>query len=389
MAGAVRGGGYGLLALFLASGPVWACPFCTMQGQTLSNELDQASLVLYGSLGSPDLTSKPGAPEGTTDLKVEVVIKAHEILDRVLGKDKVLTLGRPLLPPSDGRYKYLVFCNLIKGRLDPYRGQFVPADSDMPRYLQTAAGHKGEPIGKRLRYFFDFLDNSDPEVSEDAYKEFANAGYGDYRDMARDLPADKIAGWLKDRRTPPFRLGLYGFMLGHCGKEAHIAVLRGRLEDPKTTKGIDGILAGYLLLRPREGWDRVCAILGDPRRELMQRYAALGTVRFFWEYRSDVVDKKELAEGVARLLEQKDLADQGINDLCKWQCWDMTGRILGLCTKEPYANPLVRRAILRFCLQCPRPEARRYVDLQRARDPQGVHDTEEQLKPKVPAAGAR
>jgi hypothetical protein len=226
-------------------------------------------------------------------------------------------------------------------------------------------------------------------MSNDAYKEFANAGYGDYRDMAKDLPADKIAGWVKDPRTPPFRLGLYGFMLGHCGQEAHIAVLRGRLEDPKTTVGIDGLLAGYLLLKPKEGWHHVCAILRDPRHEWKQRYAALGTIRFFWEYRSDVVDKKELAEAVARLLEQKDIADQGINDLRKWQCWDMTGRILALCGKEPYANPLVRKAILRFCLQSPTPEARRYVDQQRARDPQGVHDTEEQLKPKPANPGTR
>ena len=35
----------------------------------------------------------------------------------------------------------------------------------------------------------NFLDSSDLEVSNDSYKEFANADYKDYRDMARGLPA--------------------------------------------------------------------------------------------------------------------------------------------------------------------------------------------------------
>ena len=43
----------------------------------------------------------------------------------------------------------------------------------------------------------------------------------------------------------------------------------------RATTGIDGILAGYTLLRPTEGWDYVHGILNDGKKEFMTRYAAL------------------------------------------------------------------------------------------------------------------
>jgi hypothetical protein len=92
---------------------------------------------------------------------------------------------------------------------------------------------------------------------------------------------------------------------------------------------------------------------------------------------------------VARLLEQKDITDLAIEDLRKWQRWEMTGRILGLCQKEAYEIPIVRRAILRFCLQSSSPEAKRYVEEQRRKDSQGVADAEELLKLEQPAQPAQ
>jgi len=109
----------------------------------------------------------------------------------------------------------------------------VPADSDMVKYIKGALEVKDKSIGARLRYYFDYLDNKDTEISNDAYKEFGNADYKDYRDMAKELPADKIAKWLEDPNTPAFRYGLYASMLGHCGAAKHAALLRTMLDDPQ------------------------------------------------------------------------------------------------------------------------------------------------------------
>src|SRR5436305_12944893 len=100
-----------LLALALA-GPARACPFCSMQGQTLTGEVAQASMVLYGSLANARAT------EQTTDLVIETVIKDHS----ARAGRKVLTLERYVEPPRDGKHKVLAFLDVFKNKVDPYRG---------------------------------------------------------------------------------------------------------------------------------------------------------------------------------------------------------------------------------------------------------------------------
>jgi hypothetical protein len=163
------------------------------------------------------------------------------------------------------------------------------------------------------------------------------------------------------------------------------------LEDPekKATSGVDGLLAGYVMLQPKEGWEYVRAILKDPSKEFLLRYAALRTVRFLWEYRPDLVDKKQLAGGVSLLLKQGDIADLAVEDLRKWGVWDMADQVLGLQKSEAYKTPIVRRAVLRFALSCPANKAAAsYVEEQRQKDPTAVRDAEELLKLEQSAAAA-
>jgi hypothetical protein len=354
-----------------------ACPFCSMQGQTLIGDVNQASMVLYGSFTNAKLDQSGEFGQGTTDLTIDAVIKKHEIL----GDQKVLTLPR-YVPPTDNKTKFLVFCDVFKGKIDPYRGVPVQADSDMVKYLTGALALKDKDIGTRLRFYFDYLDNKEIEISNDAYKEFGNADYKDYRDMAKQLPADKIVGWLNDSNTPAFRYGLYASMLGHCGTKKDASVLRAMLEDPqkRVSTGVDGILAGYIMLNPTEGLNYLVGILKDPAKEFMLRYAALRAARFFRESRPDVLDKKELVAGVRHLLDQSDIADLAIEDLRKWGCWELCDQILGLQDRKSHAVPIVQRAILRYALSCPESKAAAFVDQWRKRDPEMVKDTEELLK---------
>ena len=357
---------------------VRSCPFCSMQGQTLIGDVNQASMVLYGTFTNAKLDSSGDLGQGSTDLVIEAVIKKHEIL----GDKKVLTLPRYVPTDKNSNVKFLVFCDVFKGKIDPYRGVPVPADGDMVKYLQGALAVKDQPIGPRLRYYFDYLDDKDPEVSTDAYKEFANADYKDYRDMAKKLPAGKLARWLEDPNTPAFRYGLYASMLGHCGTAKDAELLRKMLDDPqkRVSTGVDGILAGYTMLQPKAGWDHILSILRDPSKEFMLRYAALRAVRFFWDSRPDVLNKNELVQGVSSLLDQSDIADLAIEDLRKWGRWEVCDRILDLQNKKSHDVPIIRRAILRFALSCPAQKAVAFVNQCRKRDPEMVKDTEELLK---------
>ena len=354
--------------------PAQACPFCSMQGQTLAGEVAGADMVLYGTLENANAGAE------TTDLKIDAVVKKH---DFVAGKD-VVTLPKFIPPDAASGYKFLVFCYVFKGKLDPYRGMAMKPDSDIAAYLKGVQEFKDKKPGERLTFYFKYLDNADPEIAMDAFKEFANAPYADYRDMAKGLPADKLADWLKDPNTPGFRIGLYGSLLGHCGTADHAKLLRSLLEDPqrKLSTGVDGVLAGYTMIDPKQGWEYVKGVMKDPNREFLMRYAALRAARFFHDYRPDLVDKKELAEGVAQLLEQKDISDLAVEDLRKWGCSYMTDRILGLQGSEAYKTlPIVRRSVLRFALSFPDvPAAAAYVAEQRKTNPQGVSEAEEILK---------
>jgi hypothetical protein len=365
------------LALAVLVVPAAACPFCSMQGQTLTGEVSQASMVLYGKLTNG---KEKADGEGTTDLKIEVVVKDHDILK---GR-KSITLDRYLDTNAADKYHYLIFCDVFKDKIDPYRGIAVDPKSDMPKYLKGALDLKDAKVPQRLKFFFDYLDNPDIEISNDAFKEFANADYADIRDMAKNLPADKVAGWLKDPKTPGFRLGSYASILGHCGKPEHAKLLRDLLEDPekRVTSGVDGILAGYIMLQPKDGWVYVRGVLKDPKKEFALRYAALRALRFFWDYRTDLVAKKEIAEAAATLLDQSDIADLAVEDLRKWGCWDMTDRVLGLRDKKDvFSIPIVKRSVLRFALSAKdNAAAKKYVEDLRKADPESVASAEELLK---------
>lgn len=367
----------GLLALFLAA-PASACPFCAMAGQTLTGDVNQASMVVFGTLKNAKLDNNTGL--GTTELHIESVIKKHEIL----GDQKMIVLQKYV--PSDDKKpaKFLVFCDVFKGKIDPYRGVPIKDGSDMVLYLTGLLSIKDKDVQGRLRFAFNYLDNADLEISNDAYKEFGNADYKDYRDMAKEFPADKIAKWLDDPNTPAFRFGTYGSLLGHCGQAKHADLLRKMLDDPqkRVTSGVDGMLAGYIMLKPKEGWDYLLSIVKNPKKDFLFRYAALRTVRFYWDLRPDVLPKADLQSGVEVLLDQSDIADLAIEDLRKWKTWDALDKILALSGKESHDVPIIRRAILRFALSCQnsQPKAADYVKAMRKKDSEWVEEVEELLK---------
>ena len=116
------------------------CPFCSMQGQTLTGEVNQASLVLFGTLTNARLNLGAGGFEqGSTDLQIEAVIKKHEIL----GDKKIITLPR-YLPTDKNTTKFLIFCDVFKGKIDPLRGIPVKSGSDIIKYLEGALAEQHE-----------------------------------------------------------------------------------------------------------------------------------------------------------------------------------------------------------------------------------------------------
>src|SRR3984957_14647423 len=109
-----------------------ACPFCNQEGKTLTGEVKDATMVLYGQLANADQV------KDTTDILIESVIKTPEkaALAAKVGKGKVITLRGYHPADKKGEYRYLVFCDEFKDRIDPYYGVAVKKDSATAKYLK-------------------------------------------------------------------------------------------------------------------------------------------------------------------------------------------------------------------------------------------------------------
>jgi hypothetical protein len=375
-----------IAALSFTVSPEWAfaehcCPFCPGASQTLTKDAEQAVMILYGRLANAKLD--PNDPTtGTTELSIDSIVKSHE---SIAGK-KSLILPRYIPPEKDT--KFLVFCDFYQGKIDPYRGMAVRSDSRIADYLKGALAVKDKDAPTRLSYFIKFLDDKDPEVSGDAFNEFGIADYKEYRPVAEKASAEMIAKWIRDPNTPALRLGLYGSMLGHCGTAAHAKLLRETLDDSQNrySSGVDGMLAGYVLLEPKEGWAYLKSILKDEKRDFLLRYAALRATRFFHDYRPDVIKPAEIRAATALLLEQKDIVDLAIEDLRKWGAWEYTNKVLGLFGRPGFDVPIIKRSILRFALSCPsnNEPASQFVAARKKEDAQYVEEVSELLRLESP-----
>ena len=276
-------------------------------------------------------------------------------------------------------------------QVDAVRGEPVKADSPVAGYLKGAFEVRPKDAVTRLKYFFEYLDSADPVVSTDALNEFAVTDYADVRKVAPGLPAAKVLKWLADPATSRSRIGLYGLIVGHCGTKADAAALAKLITDPdnKFISGLDGLLVGYTLLDPAAGYADILRRATAPGLDFQQRYPALKALRFFWEYRPDVLDRAKILAGMTGLMADPAIADMPVEVLRQWGVWELTDAVVGLKDKPDHmAVPITRRAVLRFALAAPAgyKAAQAFVAAARSADPDRVKFVEQSLADEKPAA---
>jgi hypothetical protein len=353
-----------------------ACSLCaSLQDQkTFREDAALSKVILYGTITSSKLVPGGG---GTSEFSITASIKT----DPILGDKKVLELSRYLPADEKEPPRYLLFADVYKGKLDFFRGTPVKS-SEAVEYVKGAAGLDTKDRAKVLRYYFDFLEHSDKEIANDAFLEYAKATDKELGEVAPKLSAEKLRGWLKDSKTPDNRLGMYAFLLGACGGEKDADVLRKMLDDSsdRIRVAYDGILGGYIHLRPREGWDLAMKFLQDDKKPFAVRFAVVRTLRFYHNWNPEE-NKENVLRGERIILGQGDIADMAIEDLRRWQVWDLTPEVLALHGKKGFDAPILRQAILRYALSCPKSDvaAATFVAERRKQDPDGVKDAEDAL----------
>lgn len=368
----------GLFGWLIGVSQTEACPFCARMGKTLSQNVEESDIVIFGKLSGAKIDSgtAAGIPDGSTRMEILRVIKSNPL---IAGKKDVL-LPRYIADAEEGSVDYLVFAEVVKGKLDPYRGMPIP-DIGFVNYLSGAMEVNKDKPAKRLAYFFQFLENDNEEVATDAYKVFAEAPFKEVEQASKSYDSQKILRWIRSEKTPTYQVGLLGCLLGTCGTAKDAAELRTMLDDPniRPLTGLDGLMGGYCLLDPEKGTQFVFAALNNRENDMNFRYAALRTIRFMLAEMPQI-SRLEIFAQMAKALTQSDIADFLIDDFRKEKEWGYTDAVLALYDKPGFQIQIVRRAILRYALECPNDTAKQFVEKVRAADPQFVADVEEILR---------
>lgn len=243
------------------------------------------------------------------------------------------------------------------------------ADERVEAYLNaTAAALKGVADDKaRVLLFVPYLESECDVVASDALREVVSNGYKELSAVRDKLPREVILQKLADPNTSPFELGTYGVLTGLCGTAGDASLLETRIVmiDKEIRLGIDGVMAGYLLIRGEDG----LKVLEDARFRsrtvtttdgnqieipFSEVYALMQALRFIWEYEPDRISKERLRESMRLLLDRPEFSDLVIWILSDWKDWSLHDRLMLIYSDEKLAFPPNRRAIIRYLVQSSR-----------------------------------
>ena len=323
---------------------VLACPFCAGPQLTLAEQVQEADAVVLVKWtgGVPAKDQDPGAT-------------SYEVIE-ALRKDQ-----EQKFPP--GEAISLVRYRAAKaGDLFLLLGTKMGASLDWGSPLEiTKEGFhylKGVPSPKlsapeRLTYFLGYLEHSDGMISTDAYGEFAKANYEDIVQLTEKMPRKQLRGWLESPETSASRLGLYGLLLGLCGTAEDAELMRDKIVNGQGDfrLGIDGVMGGYLLLTGDDGLTVLEETkIQDKKSPFSETYAAMGAIRFMWQYGKGQIKPDRLRTSMRLLLDRPELADLVIADLARMEDWSAQDRLMELYGAEGYDIPSIKRAVVRYML---------------------------------------
>ncbi|MCI0639816.1 MAG: hypothetical protein L0Y72_08975 [Gemmataceae bacterium] len=375
MARRILGCGLLFLAICTFAGPVWPCSFCpSVAKEPMGAEFDRAGFVLYGFADNPKLGG--GLGQGTTEFHIEKILKP----DPNLKDKKTIVLDRyiPVLDKKDAP-RFVVFGEFYKGKIDVYLGRQVQSHGAVS-YLEGGKVARAKGREEALRYYARFLDYPEEAIAEDAFLEFARSKDEEIGKVAKHLDPKQLRKLLERPKLELERYSLFAFLLGNCGQATDVDFLRSQIDVAlkNGNSALDGLLGGYIAARPKEGWKVALSVLNDKKQAVVPRLAALRTVRFYNGWQPTEARPYILA-GYKDAIPDPDIADFVIEDLRQWRIWDMTKLVLEQYRKPSHAAPIMRRAIVRYTVDCPLPEARAFLEQIRKQDPELVRDVEELL----------
>jgi hypothetical protein len=386
------------MVLAFSKTPVAGCPFCSAPSLTLSEQLAQADaavLVEYveGQKPAPASAETAGGAGSSPAKKRVDASTTYRIREVIHGPREILKKGDSitLARYRAGKKGDLFILTGTKGTTIEWSSPLEVTEASY-KYIAEAPKPE-EPAAKRLKYFLNFMEFPDQLVANDAYAEFSNAPYNDITAISDAMSRENVRKWITSPDTPATRLGLYGLMLGLCGKDEDAKLMEAKITE-KTDDfrlGIDGVMSGYLLLKGNDGLDLIDKTKLENRDiPFSETYAAMQALRFMWTYGEERVEKERLRKSMRVLLDRPELADLVIADLARWKDWEIQDRLMDLYGADEYNIPSIKRAIVRYMLVSTKdkpagdnveiPEhvakGQKHLDALREQDPRTVKEAE-------------
>ena len=340
-----------------------AGPICPAPSTTLSQKLQDADSVYLVEWQSTEKSGKEDKNGSTEFLIVAIERDASDSLK--VGQAVTWAEHKP------GK-KGDLFIRYGRLKKQKKTERLIEASKAGFRYAVESPDPDAEPVD-RLIYYLRFLEHADKFIADDAYEEFKRVRRSDIVDLSKhtELPRDNIRKWIVSDKTPKHRRGIYGVMLGLCGNAEDAAILKQRLLETAESYrvGIDGVIAGYLLLTGSKGLELVehAKLKGpytvDPDEDsseeskrkheqvaFAETYSAIMALRFMWTFGEGRIEKDRLRQAMRLVLDQPKLADLVIPDLYRWKDWSVMDRLMKMYTDADFGIPWTRRVIIRYMM---------------------------------------
>jgi hypothetical protein len=367
-----------ILIALLIPGPALACSLCNSADRrtSLAQEYEQAQVVVYGHIANPKLNIQTGG--GTTEFHFDKILKD----DPAFPRQKMVVLSRylPLIDAKDSP-RFAMFYRLPAENLQPYTGRQLSSPAVLEFVAELQKERKKDAL-QGLLFAAKHLDNADANIAEEAFLAFAQADDKVIVQVARKLAPAQVRKLLQTPDLEPEKLSMFAYLLGSCGTAEDADYLHLLLKSSTTRnyKAYEGILAGYITMKPKEGWAYAQEILArNSKDSFLIRYGVMRTMRFFYNAHPEE-SGPQVMKGHETALAHSDVADIAIQDLSKWKRWEHTKLIVACYDRSSHKSPIVKNSIVRYALVCPQPEARALVERVRREDPKLLRYLEDELK---------
>ena len=369
-----------ILLSFLPFGSAYAkriCPFCSAIGPTITEQFAQSKYAVFARLRSIQLESdsRTGAPILWGEFKVIETINNGESLK--IGQKIKMRL----------RNKYRLDTKMLIFGQDQQNTEVIRWSA--PKSLDKRSSEFVEKVRQlsdngveRLKFFIDHLNDQNSLIADDAFNEFSKASYKDLKAIRKLIDREQLLEWILDSNTPTHRLRLYFTMLGVSAKKSDAKVLEKLItsDDPQLKRGLDSLVACYLLIKGKDGLDVIDeSLLSNMKTNQTELFACVGALRFHGT-EVTVIPRERLLKSARILLDRPSIADVIIIDLARWGDFSIADKLLGLYQSEKDEHRFLRMPIAAYFLSFPKGKSAPYINKLKIKDSGAVERAEFWLK---------